>query len=250
MNLNEVQITFVDLRIPVADFQAEMQDAADNYSDVMKFDLKEMSTRKGKHMYKFIVQNEDSNYISVIAEQDDASGDMIFHPLKLSNMNNSFYDIYSGNACGKPEDPAVFFCETMEYIVTRHKGDFACIINGTPCIISNGVKQSCEGIGLIDNNGKVYSVANAKSILGDASDTGVDFSVNIPISEWIQDHTDIKIAIMQLPLAEKMNYIGKWLIKARLNEEIDADEFMDIFRQAGIFGYTDTSVLNIYKLIM
>ena len=47
-----------------------------------------------------------------------------------------------------------------------------------------------------------------------------------------------------------MNYIGKYLVAARLNDEIDSDEFVDIFRQAGVIGFSDASILSIYKLLM
>ena len=49
---------------------------------------------------------------------------------------------------------------------------------------------------------------------------------------------------------DKMNYIGKYLINAKLKEEIDSEEFLDIFCQAGIIGFSEQSVINIYKLIM
>ena len=51
-------------------------------------------------------------------------------------------------------------------------------------------------------------------------------------------------------LNQQMDIIGKWLIQARCNDEIDSSEFMDIFCQAGILGFSDQSVLNIYKLLM
>ena len=70
------------------------------------------------------------------------------------------------------------------------------------------------------------------------------------ISQWLSEHRNVAAAISQIPdVADKMNYIGKYLIKERLSDKIDQDEFMDIFRQAGLFGFSDQSVLNIYKLL-
>ena len=56
--------------------------------------------------------------------------------------------------------------------------------------------------------------------------------------------------LMGKNLNQQMDIIGKWLIQARCNDEIDSSEFMDIFCQAGILGFSDQSVLNIYKLLM
>ena len=115
-------------------------------------------------------------------------------------------------------------------------------------IVSNGNHRNVRSVGLIDSDGNVFACSGAKKLKGDTEDIG--FTINQPIGEWLDEHTEIQRNIASLQLDQKMNYIGKWLIQAKLKEEIDTDEFMDIFRQAGIFGFSDQSVLNIYKLIM
>lgn len=246
------QIADIDLVMPVQTFEQELQELIDNYSVSMSYQLKQMSTRMGKHMYKLTIDNCNNSQIEVIGERDDVSGDIHFHPLKLSNMNESFYDVHyhSSDIIGEAEDPAMFMTYVFKNMCIRHKGSFACIeAGGNTVLVRNGSNVKVASIGIVDSDGNVYSCAGAKSVKG-ASD-GPDFSVKKPIGDWLKENPDVQREIAKLPLMdEKMNYIGKHLINAKINEEIDSEEFMDIFCQAGIIGFSAASVLNIYKLIM
>ena len=49
-----------------------------------------------------------------------------------------------------------------------------------------------------------------------------------------------------------MNYIGKYVVELKARDEIEAEEFKDIFIQAGLFtsGFSGEKTLNmIYKLL-
>ena len=116
-------------------------------------------------------------------------------------------------------------------------------------LIKEGNIQNKVSLAIVDSNGNVYSNLKAKSI-NSIDDDDVDFHVKKPINEWLQEHKEVGAAISKLPLNQKMDYIGKYLIQARVNDEIDASEFADIFCQAGLFGFSDPSVLKIYKLLM
>ena len=253
MVFSHFEIVDINLKMPFQDFERELQDIVDNYSEPMTFNIKQLRTRLGKAMYKLIVENDSSDNINIVAECDDVNGDIYFHPLKLSNMNESFFtSSVDTNTRGQLNDPCYFIYSAFSELARNHKATFACIEPisnySYSALIVDGKTKRVDGIGLVDSDGKMYSIAGAKMIKGDANDT--DFSIRQPINEWIQEHRDIQQAIAHLPLNEKMDYIGKWLIQARLKDEIDSDEFVDIFRQAGLFGFTETSVQNIYKLIM
>lgn len=249
--MTALQIVNIDLKIPTQIFETELQDAIDNYHEHMSYMLKPMSTRQGKTMYKVTVDNGDTSELHIVAERDDVSGDIIFHPLKLSNMNESFYE-FSGDpdVLGGSEDPCVFFCHAMSHMCQKHKGDFAYIgTDGKPYIIKNGTQTKAAAVALVDGDGNVYSCANAKNIK--SASESVDFSVQKPIGEWLGENPEVQREVAKLTtITDKMNYIGKYLINARIKEDIDADEFMDIFRQAGVIGFSEPSVINIYKLLM
>lgn len=249
--MHNLEIADIELKMSVQDFETALQHCIDNYSEHMNYALKPMRTKRGKSMYKLSIDNGDNDTIDIIGEQDDVSGDIHFHPLKLQNMNESFYSTHycDYDTVGQPEDPAMFVCYALSELCDNHKGSFAYIDpNGDKVVIKDGTRKRSLSVALVDGDGNVYSCAGAKNIKGASEES--EFTVKKPIGEWLNENPDVQRAIAKLPLSDKMNYIGQYLIKAKLTEEIDSDEFMDIFCQAGIFGFSDKSVLNIYKLLM
>lgn len=245
------QIVDINLQMPFNDFENALKTFKDNYSAQMDTEIKQLNTRMGKHMYKITITNVTSESCNIVAEQNDINGDIMFKPLKMQSLGESFYShtAYSDSIIGTDNDPMRFLTEYLGALCQDNKGTIAFIANdGKPYVISNGNTLSHLSLAVVDSNNRVYSSSNAESVRGESS--GPDFSIVTPIGEWIKDHADIGAAISALPLNEKMNYIGKQLIQMRLNDEIESDEFVDIFRQAGIFGFSDNSVLKIYKLIM
>lgn len=246
------QIADINLTMPVQNFEQELKDCIDGYSTSMDYELKALSTKHGKNMYKLIIDNTNGSSVGIVAERDDVSGDICFHPLKLQNFNESFYKVYYSDSSiiGQDEDPCMFIIDVLNDLCNKHKGSFAYIDpNGYKAIIKDGSSKRAVSVALVDGDGNVYSCAGAKSIKG--STDGSSFSVNKPIGEWLHENPDVQREMAKLSsMDEKMNYIGKYLINARVKEEIESDEFMDIFCQAGIIGFSEPSVLNIYKLIM
>lgn len=256
---NFLQIANLELQMPIQDFETDLQWALDEYnnaySEEITYAIKPMSTKHGKHMYKLTLANNDCAYMHIVAEQDSATGDIIFHPLKLSNFHDSFYgfEYPDEDIIGERNDPAEAFCHAMVMICQKHKDKGNCFAyiasQSEPRIIKNGDAKRSASIAIVDGDGNIYSCAGAKSIKG-ASDS-VDFTVQKPIGEWLKEYPDVQREIAKLPAMDaKMNYIGKYLINAKLAEEIDSDEFIDIFCQAGIIGFSEPSIMNIYKLIM
>ena len=248
-----MQLIDIELKMPLQDFENSFQDCIDNWPEHMNYNIKQVSTRMGRNMYKLEVDNGNNSTMEVIAEKDDVTGDVYFHPFKLSNMGESFYKFYydDNSIAGHDEDPTMFVCYAFEDICKNHKATVA-YINARQYVglIKEGVTQSKASLAIVDSSGNVYSSLKAKSISSLGDDNDVDFHVKQPINEWLSEHKEIGVAISKLPLNQKMDYIGKWLIQARINDEIDASEFADIFCQAGLFGFSDQSVLNIYKLLM
>lgn len=252
----ELQIADINLKMPVADFENRLSDKISDYNNSygegMNYDLKSMSTRMGKSMYKLTIDNNKGSEIVIIGEQDPASGDIMFHPLKLTSVNNSFYKTsYSDyDIIDSDEDPAKCTYYMFKELCYENKGSFACITpDGSVTIIKDGYNKKAASIALIDGDGNVYSCAGAKNVKG-ASDSA-SFTVNKPIGDWLQENPDVQREMAKhSSMDAKMNCIGKYLINAKIKEEIDSDEFMDIFCQAGIIGFSEPSVLNIYKLIM
>lgn len=251
----DTQIIDIDISMSLSDFESILQTEINKYNSShsinLSYNIESVATKRGKNMYKTTVTFPDGSDVVLVAEQNDTNGNIMFHPLMLQSFNDSFYLIHFNDPdnAGTYEDPGVFICWFLERLALHKSGTVACMNpNGDAKIISNGQSKRVRSIGLIDDSGTVYSCTSAEKVTLDTGDT--QFSVVKPIGDWLNEHKDVQAGIASLPLDQKMNYVGKWLIQARLKEEIDADEFMDIFRQAGVIGYSEPSIIHIYKLIM
>lgn len=246
----ELQIADIELSMPEQDFKNAFQEQIDNYSDHMNYQMKTLRTRYGNTMYKITVDNGNNSSVDIVAEQDAVTGDVHFHPIKLSNYNESFYSVhYNDDIAGNSEDPCMFICYALRNMCVAQKGNFAYVDpNGDITLIKEGSQKKGAALAIVDGDGTVYSSYGAKSVK--AASENISFEVKKPIAEWLQENRDVAVAIQSLPLDQKMNYIGKYLIQSRTNDEIDAEEFMDVFCQAGLIGFTDKTVANIYKLLM
>ena len=245
-----VHIVDIELSMPEQDFKNALQEEIDNYSEPMSYTIKLLRTKYGNTMYKVQIDNDNNSNAVIVGEQDAVTGNIHFHPIKLSNFNDSFYEVSrSDDIAGYDEDPGMFMCRAFRNIARKYKGNFGCINpKGEKTLVNNGSEKSGLALALVDKDGKVYSSYGAKSV--SAASESINFSVKKPIAEWLQENRDVAAAIQTLPLDAKMNYIGKYLIQARTNDEIESEEFTDIFCQAGLIGFTDNTVLGIYKLLM
>jgi len=252
--MSKLQILAIDLKMPISDFEQESEEFVRNYSNNYGYDMaigiKPMRTIHGKNMFKIEIKNDTSDNFTIVAEQDDISGDIVFAPLKFSNMNDGFYS----SSCdpskqNTAKEPAIFWNSMMENMSLTHEGTYASVSDSETILIKEGNRRQKAVIALVDTDGEVYSCLKAKNISGEQDD--VEFTVRTSIAEWLGENTEVAAAISRMTsVIDKMNYIGKYLVAARLNDEIDSDEFVDIFRQAGVIGFSDASILSIYKLLM
>lgn len=247
------KIVSVDLRMPITLFQTQLDEQVDDWSEKMVTEVKPGETKNGKKVYTVSIKNDaDNANVKFVAEQDDVSKDIIFRPLKMGKMNNDFYnfDCSDYSLIGTDDDPVKFAASALEQICMANKGTVAIINDSDAILVRNGHKAKSE-IGIVAEDGSVFSRVNAKDIGLNDGDMDTEFHVKQPINEWLAEHADVAQAIAKLPtINDKMNFVGKYLIQARNNDEIESEEFMDIFRQAGLFGFTDNTVKMVYKLIM
>ena len=245
------QIADIDIKVSLQDFEKELRSIVMNASSSMSYNITSVGTKRGKQMHKVVVEDSICGTFTIVAEVDpNDSNIMLFKPMILQSFNNSFYrtEYDDTDAAGSSCDPAYACFECLCSVARTTNGKFAFITADNKKIIDNGQQKVPRYTALVDDNGHVYSCGGAQRVSEDKDDSA--FVVNVPIGDWLSDHADIRAAIATLPIDQKMNYIGKWLVNARIKEEIESDEFMDIFRQAGVIGFSEQSVLNIYKLIM
>lgn len=248
----KTQILSIDLQMPLAQFEAQFQNQQDSWPESMSHEVKPAQTRNGKNVYTLTVKNGNgTGEVKLIAEQHDVSQDIIFKAMTMRKMSHGFYNLtYSDpDIVGTDEDPTVFMASALRELCRNNKGTIAYMDDAGPRLVCGGREQDGE-LGIIGEDGTVFSMRNAKD-LGSGGDMDTEFHVKQPINEWLAEHFDVANAIKALPtINDKMNFIGKYLIQARNNDEIESEEFLDIFKQAGLFGFTDDLVKMIYKLVM
>lgn len=248
----ETEILYVSMRSPITKFQTKLDEQKDNWPETMTCEVKPAETRNGKKVYTMTITNgPDTGNVKFVAEQDDVSQDIIFKPMKMNKMSNGFYNLVYNDRdiIGTDEDPMVFISQALREICKSCNGTIAYMNESGPTLVRDG-KFTSAIYGLVADDGTVYSLHDVKEI-GSYDDSDTEFHIKQPINEWLAEHTDVSQAISKLPtINAKMDFVGKYLIKARTEDMIDSDEFLDIFKQAGLFGFTDNTVKMIYKLIM
>ena len=263
INNNNLMIANLDILISENNLSTALKNCQDtfshNFSSEMYVTTKKQSSAQGKHVTKITVDNGDNNFCKIAAEEDTSNNTVHFVPLRFGNFSSEFYDTNVDIATYRTfddefSDPCYFMYYFLTEIARQNKGSFACLytFTGSSVIIKDGNNRDMKGIAIIDSKDDVYAIDNAKMPKMSGIMPGSGFKVNKPINQWLKEHEDIRHAISQpnMDIGSKMNFIGKYLIQARTKDEIDADEFTDIFIQAGIIGFTDKSVQSIYKLIM
>ena len=252
----------IDIRVPETTLKQMLDDAIQNHAShsghTMTYDYKySLMKRSGQEVCLITVHNDgDDAYATVVGQKDTLNNEIHFVPMKIKNVNESFFDsVFTDmDVIGGDNDPAVLLFGVLSDIAENRTGTFACIFtDGTTTIIRDGSRKQRSCLCIADTDGHLYSAdSGCPTDLEDADtdDDGPALRIKTPINVWLQQNPAVAAAINGIQTIDgKMNYIGKFLVNARLNDEIDSSEFMDIFKQAGVFGFTDPAVLNFYKLL-
>lgn len=250
----------IDFSYPHDDFMTGLRDFLDNHGNSnMNAVSSEVATKNGKYVYKIeITCKDDPNITSLLFEKNANNADILFLPSGFRSYNGTFYTVtgLSENVQGTDDDTFYAFTLFLESKAKEQKGDLVYKAGNKVVCISKGNTKSAKEC-IVDSNGNVYGAKEVKNVsLSDGSSASINF--NTKIGEWNKERKaeDPNFASVlndsKLSTIDKMHYIGKYVVELKANEEIEADEFKDIFIQAGLFtsGFSNDKVLNmIYKLL-
>lgn len=250
----------IDFSCPHDDFMDGLRDFLSNYGNCnMNANSTENATRNGKYMYKIEVTNQDDpNVTTMLFEKNANNGDIIFVPSSFRSFGGTFYktENLQSDIEDTDDDTLKAFACFLEEEAKKRKGKFICKTNNNVICIVNGNSKSGKEC-IVDSNGNVYGAKDVSSVsLLDGGSTHVSF--NTSIGEWNKQRKledpifASKLNDKSTSTTEKMNYIGKYVVELKAKDEIEAEEFKDIFIQAGLFtsGFSSDKTLNmIYKLL-
>ncbi len=252
-----LKILDIGLTIPKGEALASLNADAENHDPKMVVSMEGARTRfTGQDIMKITASNPNNDSLMTIAaEYDNTTGILNFRPMRFKSMDDSFYQVEDGSCdvsnCNEGESAEDFFMDWLQDQAILRKGRLVYIDHsGYGYIVIDGNTQPIEAYALIDKKGHIFSsVPTGQQVVMD-HETASTFQIITPINQWIKEHPDVQEKLKQIPdIGDKMDFIGQYLICARLNDDIDSIEFMDIFKQAGTLGFKKPSVQNIYKLI-
>lgn len=250
----------IEFSCPHDEFMDGLRNFLSNWGNCnMNANSTENATRNGKYMYKIEVTNpDDPNVTTMLFEKNSNNGDIIFAPTGFRSFGGTFYKIdnLQDDVENTDEDTSRAFVKFLEERAKVSKGKFVCKTdNDVICIVNGNSKGGKECI--VDSNGNVYGAKEVSSVsILDGGSTHVSF--NTPIGEWNKQRKleDPEFAAMlndkTTSTTDKMTYIGKYVVSLKAKDEIEAEEFKDIFIQAGLFtsGFSNDKTLSmIYKLL-
>lgn len=250
-----LQIADIYLKISESQLETELNDSEQAYSETMTHECNQLRMqRSGQEMLQVIIKNDNGSDFTVVAERDENTGDITFKPNKIRSINKTFFQTsYSDpDDVGQTKDPSMFFVDFMSNLARKYKGTFAYQdASGAAKIIKDGKDIEVEGIAIADTNGNVYTTAGAKSIGAVDESGGSTFHIKKFWKVWLQENTDVALAANNYTdAAEKLTFIAKALIQKKLSDEIEFDEFQDVFIQLCSYGIiSDKTVLNFYQIL-
>lgn len=260
-------IEFIDFDIKISkdDFTDLLDDviANNNDFDEIEYQVQEKQTKFGKTLYVIhFDDNGNSETFDVIADKPSpTANEMWFHYMKLQNFNYSFV---------RTSSPATYediYCRLISEALSKSalhtkNGKFVAIYSG------NGITVIEKGKKL---DGKNYDIAVRDVVKDkyyyrttDVSDESASeeeddeddfqitkFKVKKPIFEWVKENPDlVKMVEGKSDISERMNIIGKFLMKKKLDGDLDSDLFINLYRQCGIIGFSDPTTKKFYSLLM
>lgn len=169
--------------------------------------------------------------------------DYVFKKLNLKGVSHEFYKPSCDNDCNQ------ILVEMLVNLAKKNAGTVAMMFNEYPIIIKEGDNTRQARSAVIDDDGNVYSSGNGN--IKKSFDTS-GLSINKPLNEFMQENPELAKMVKDAKCAsmnDAMNIIGKYVMNAKLNDNINADEFNDIFMQAGAIGFTDKTCVMLYKLL-
>ena len=249
------QIADIYLKISESDLETELQNAEQAYSETIEHDCNHLRMqRSGQEMLQLVIKGDSGSTFTVVGERDENTGDITFKPTKIRSMDKTFFQtVYvDPDEVGQAQDPSIFFMGFMADLARKNKGTFAYQdAAGNMKIIKDGNEVRVESIALTDEKGNVYTTAGAKTVGAVNEDGDTTFHIKKFWQTWLQENADVAMAANKYTdIADKFTFIAKTLIQKKLKEEIEFEEFQDIFIQLCNYDViTDKTVLNFYQIL-
>ncbi len=250
----------IDLQVPKEQFLKELTEAGNKNITEMKVETKTIDTiySSVQFLELFVMNQVDGSSFIIAAKciQNKQKEYLHFRPIQLKKLGESFYGcIYFGDTIpGSISDPAFFCLRFLRDQCIAHNGSLSYIGAINDCLVVDNGKLKVEAdLAIVTSDGMVYAEEKEPRVYSAVvfNNKGYGVSVNKSLTEWLHEHPQISEACNTYKTQEeKMDCIGHYIMQARLDGNMEQDEFFDILYQIGAFGFSNPSLQKIYKIFM
>lgn len=255
-------ISYIDIKVTLETFMNAINTKIKSNkaigNEMLFFSKLTKDIKTGKELYLLTITNSvNTAYTSIVAEYDYITDMLHFTSLKYDVqdskvINNDFFysdfqdvSVYNTLSC-----PVWFLMDALYDIAQDKKGTIAIIYNYKDIIIvKEGVVKKVGGLSVFDEEGNLY-VDSSKTLLNKTVNNQRPY-IHRPLKYWIYDHKNISDELQDIScINKKMNRLGQFLIDMKLKGEIEKEEFNDMFTQTALVGFTDKTLIQVYKLLV
>lgn len=230
--------------------------------DDFTFDIQEKKTKYGKTLYTVNFDDNGSNEsFDIIADKTSpTSQEMWFHYMKLANFNYGF--ARSSNSGMYESLYSVFLKEVFQEAAKKTKGRLVALEGNVQniTVIEKGNRLDSKktfdiAVRDIAKNSYYYKSTDISQDNEEDDEDEDDFKltkfkVKKPIFDWVRENPDLVGILQGKSMETRMDIIGKYLMKKKLDGDIDSDLFINLYTQCGIIGFSDPTTKKFYSLIM
>lgn len=235
------------------EFESKLADWNNNYSTQFTLSQKKVSTRMGKDMMRYELEDSVYNF-TILANRNGSK--IKFEPFELKDFNRSFYKECTDNISSWEENPNNCFISIFSEICKDNKGTVAAVAEKSTILVHNGKIDNGAKTELMikASNGTKYTLETIDEDIFQ-QDEDEDLPVYVPkiaLNEWLDTEYKLKEMISNMDRRQQFETIAAYLISQKNNNKINSFEFSDLFRQTGTFidmvgGFQNDVIKNLYQ---
>ena len=225
-------------------------DCEDRFSSSMSINKSTTQSMRNGTVNRLEIKCGNSK-ATIIAKKRPQDAAWIFDSsLKFSNMNESFYEAYTPAQTDYSDNAEACMVAVLSELAQKTGGTIIASYNDRCNAVVDGEKSEATPCMYVESTGKIYANGMDPKA-GTPTALGGSMSISKTLNEFIKENQELEKELKQLKsTAERVDYIGKWLINKKIDDEITYDTFKEQFMQAGLLGYKDKTCSMMYKILI
>lgn len=256
-----LSIVNIDIKLKKKDLEDFVQDLSQNIESGLNYEylasVKDSKTRKGTSLITLKIENLDQPFEFSIMGEINKNAEVEFKPMKLGNVSGGFYE--SKQLPSDDDEVVQLFNSALKQLANANNGTYISLFSPTMAatVIVEGKDKSnrIKNIAFIDDRGRVYSGESVEDKNESDEDNESYYIPKYFINDWLNDNPQFKQKLQNVDKEDVIDYMGKFIVFQKQNDQVDASQFRDIFTQLGNMadlqsGFKDETLQTLSKLIL